>query len=125
MKAPYALVLGRFIVVLAVLLLGISSCRFTPANRVQGMRTIFLPATRASVLVFITDPDSPSAMRATGALVAALARPGERVVILSSLDGATLAASQAPGSPSIQVPAPPAPLPSRPTTFQKARYSQA
>src|SRR5260370_17889548 len=88
MRAPYVPVLIRFMVVLAVLLLGISSCRFL-TRQPQGMRMLFLPTTRACVLVFITDPDSPPAMRATGVLVAALARPGERVVILSSLAGTT------------------------------------
>ena len=41
------------------------------------------------------------------------------------LNAATLASSQAPNSPSSQVPAPPTPLPSHPTSFQRARYGQA
>ena len=77
------------------------------------------------MLVIITNPDSPSAMQATGALVAASARPGERVLILSALGGAILASSQAPASPGIQVPALPAPLPPYATSFQKARHRQA
>jgi outer membrane protein OmpA-like peptidoglycan-associated protein len=64
-------------------------------------------------------------MRATGALVSSSVRPGERVVILSSSDGAILASSQAPDSPGVQVPAPPTSLPSGATSFQKARYGQA
>ena len=114
----------RFMVMLSILVLGISGCRF-PTNHSQDMRTLVLPSTRVSVLVIITNPDSPSAMRATGALVTASARSREQVIILSSLDGAILASSQAPDPLSIRVPAPPASLPSRPTSFQKARYRQA
>ena len=124
MKAPRSPVSVRFVVMLGALLLGISSCRFMPTSQSQGMRTLFLPATRPSVLIIITNQDSPPEMRATGALVAASARRGERVVILSSRGGATLTSSQAPDSPSIQVPYPPA-SPSHPTSFQKARYRQA
>jgi outer membrane protein OmpA-like peptidoglycan-associated protein len=125
MKAPRCQWRVRFIVLLTVLLLGISSCRFMPPGPPQGTRTLFLPATRVSVLVIITNPDSPSAMRATGALITASARPSERLLILSSKGGLTLASSQAPDSPHLQVPGPPAPLPPRPTSFQRARYHQA
>jgi outer membrane protein OmpA-like peptidoglycan-associated protein len=92
---------------------------------VQDFRTLFLPATRASILIVIVNPDSPSAMRATEALVTSSARPREYVVILSSQGGAILASSRAPGSPSVRVPAPPTPLPSHPTSFQKAGYQRA
>lgn len=125
MKAPSSPVPVRFMLMFVALLLGISSCRFMPSEPPHGMRTIPLPPTRASVLVIIADPDSPSAMRATGALVAASARPGERVVILSSQGAATLASSKAPASPSLRVPGPPLSLPPHPTSFQKARYRQA
>jgi len=96
-----------------------------PASQAQGTSTLTLPSTRASVLVVITDPESAVTMRATGALLGASARPGERVVILSSLGGATLASSQAPASPSTQVPTPSTALPVHPTSFQKAHYHQA
>jgi outer membrane protein OmpA-like peptidoglycan-associated protein len=109
---------------LGVLVLGISGGASLPGHP-QGLRTLPVPATRASVLVIITNPASPAAMRATGALVIASARPREQVIILSSPDGAVLASSRAPGSPGIQVPVPPAPLPPRPTSFQEARRRQA
>jgi outer membrane protein OmpA-like peptidoglycan-associated protein len=115
----------RFMVMLGTLLLAISSCRFIPASQAQGLRSLDLHTTRTSVLVVITNPESSRTMRATGALVASSVRPGERVVILSSLDGALLASSQAPDSASVQVPAPPRSLPSGATSFQKARYRQA
>lgn len=124
MKALHIPLSIQFMVMLSTLVLGISSCRFS-TNHSQDMRTLFLPATPVSVLVIITNPDSPSVMRATGTLVAASARLREQVIILSSLDGAILASSQAPDPLTIRVPAPPSPLPSRPTSFQKARYRQA
>jgi outer membrane protein OmpA-like peptidoglycan-associated protein len=124
MKARPASRSIRFMVLLGALVLGLSGCRLS-LSRGQSERTIFLPAGHASVLIVITNPASPSAMRATGALVAASARPQEQVIILSSAGGAMLASSRAPDAPGVQVPAPPAPLPSHPTTFQKARYQQA
>jgi len=125
MKAPHTRNSVRFIVLLGALLLGVSSCRFMPTGVPRSTLTLTLPPSRASVLIVITDLESSSAMRAAEALVAASARPREQVIILSSLGGAVLASSRAPDSPSIQVPAPPASLPSHPTNFQKARYQQA
>ena len=124
MKALLTPLSVRLGVMLGALVLGISGCRFLPAHP-QGMRTFSVPVTYASVLIVITNPASPRAMRATGALVTASARPQEQVIILSSLGGAVLASSRAPNSPSIQVPAPPVPLPLHPTSFQKARHRQA
>jgi hypothetical protein len=89
------------------------------------MRRLYLPASTTSVLVIITNPDSPPVMRTTGALAIRSARPGERLLILSAQGGAVLASSQAPASPSMQVAEPPAALPAHPTSFQKARYAQA
>jgi outer membrane protein OmpA-like peptidoglycan-associated protein len=89
------------------------------------MRRLSLPTSPASVLVIITNPDSSLAMGATGALAIGSARPGERLLILSEQDGAVLASSQAPPSPSMQVTGPPAALPAHPTSFQKARDAQA
>lgn|SRR5216683_909653 len=122
MKAPHAPLSIRLMVMLGALLVGISSCRFMPAGPSQGALMLTLPVPRASVLILITNPESPSAMRATGALVAGSARPREQVIIMNSLDGTVLASSRA---PSIQVPAPPASPPAHPTSFQRARYRQA
>lgn len=125
MKAPPTPLSIRFMVMLGALVVGISSCGFMPAGPSQGALMLTLPVPRASVLIVITNPEFPSAMRATGALVAATARPREQVIILKSSDGTVLASSRAPDSPSIQVPAPPASPPSHPTSFQIARYQQA
>lgn len=89
------------------------------------MSTLVLPAAKPSVLILLTDPASQAAMRATGALVTASARPGERLFMLSDQNGTTLASSQAPPSPSMRGPALPTQLPSHPTSFQKARHTQA
>jgi outer membrane protein OmpA-like peptidoglycan-associated protein len=124
MRAPPAWLSVRLILLLSTLMLDISSCSF-PWKHVQDFRTLFWPTKPASVLIVIVNPDSPSAMRATEAVVTSSARPRERLVILSSQGGATLASSRAPGSPSVRVPAPPTPLPSHPTSFQKAGYRRA
>jgi outer membrane protein OmpA-like peptidoglycan-associated protein len=124
MKARHAPQSVRFMVLLSALVLGLSGCRLS-LSRAQSERTVFLPPGHALVLVIIVNPASLSAMRATGALLEASARPREQVIILSSTGGAILASSRAPDSPGVQVPAPPASLPSHPTSFQKARYRQA
>ena len=95
-----------------------------PVAELRAVHTLSVTASRASVLVIVVDDDSQAALRATGALVAASARPREQV-ILTSRGGAVLASSRAPASPTLQVPAPPAPPPSHPTSFQEARYRQA
>lgn len=110
---------------LCALTLCLSGCGFLPAAQPARARTLTLPVARPAVLIVITDPDSPIAMRETASLIAATARTGERVVILGDHTGLTLAASTAPAPPSIQVTAPPAPLPQHPTSFQKARYATA
>jgi hypothetical protein len=115
----------RLLLMFGALLLGISSCRFMPVAQLRAVHTLSVTASRASVLVIIVDEDSRAALRATGALVAASARPREQVIILTSRGGAVLASSRAPASPTLQVPAPPAPPPSHPTSFQEARYRQA
>jgi len=84
-----------------------------------------LPPASSSELIVITDPGTPTAMQATGALLAHSARAGEHVAIIDDRGGALLASSVAPAPPSMQAPAPPAPLPADPTSFQKARYGQA
>ncbi len=105
--------------------MGISGCRITLASQPRAAHLLVLPAVQTSVLILLTDPDSPAAMRATGALATVSARSGERLFILSDQDGTTLASSQAPAPPSMPGPALPAPLPPHPTSFQKARYNQA
>ena len=125
MNAPRPPTLLRLVAMLGVIVIGISGCRIGPVSQPPTTPALVLPIGRASVLILLTNPDSPAAMRATGALATASARPGERLLILSDQDGATLASSQTPPSPSMTGPTPPTPLPARPTSFQKARHSQA
>lgn len=124
MRTRYVPVPVRRVAVLAVLLMSVSGCRIT-SSYPSAMRRLFPPADTASVLVIITNSGSALAMRATGALAIGSARPGERLLILEAQDGAVLASSQAPPSPSMQVAEPPTALPAHPTSFQKARYARA
>jgi outer membrane protein OmpA-like peptidoglycan-associated protein len=107
------------------LLICLSGCGYLSAPHLAGADGLTLPTAHPSVLVVITDPDSPSAMRETESLVVATARTGERLVILDDQGGAILATSAAPPPPSVAIPVPPAPLVSHPTSFEKARYDKA
>ncbi len=109
---------------LGALALCLSGCAFLSGQPSSHSGTDTLPAARPSVLIVITNPDSPAALRTTASLIASTARTGERVIILGE-GGATLAASTAPPPPSVQAPAPPAPLGQQPTSFQRARYATA
>lgn len=102
----------------------LSGCGFLSVPRPPNAGTVTLLAARPAMLIIITNPDSPAAMRETAALIASTARTGERVVILSDA-GATLTTSVAPPPPAVRVPAKPAPLGPQPTSFQKARYAAA
>ena len=117
-------VLVGFVIMLGILLTSVSGCRIT-SGYPRAMRTLALPAAKTSALVIIANFGSPRAMRATGALAAGSARPGERLLVLSAQGGAILASAQAPLSPGMQVAQPPGSLPAHPTSFQKARYGQA
>jgi outer membrane protein OmpA-like peptidoglycan-associated protein len=109
---------------LSALLLGVAGCRF-PAGSSSRMRTLVLPGQRAATLFILINHRSVAAMQATEAFAAESARPGERLVVLSARGGAILASSVAPPAPSARIQAPPAPLGSDPTAFQKARHNQA
>jgi outer membrane protein OmpA-like peptidoglycan-associated protein len=118
MKTRHFLVLVRLVTVLGLSLMLISGCRVM-FSHLSAMRRLPLPAVGPSVLVIVTDPDSSPAMVATEALALGSARPGERLLILSSRGGAVLAAAQAPPAPSMQVALPPTALPAHATSFQQ------
>ena len=107
------------------LLICLSGCGYLSAPHPVRTGMLTLPTARSSVLMVITDPDSPTAMRETASLIVATARIGERLVILDDQDGAILATSTAPPPPSVAIPAAPALLASHPTSFEKARYDKA
>ena len=77
-----------------------------------------------SALIVIADAASPGMQTQLSSLVAATARPGERLMILAA-DGGSLLSSSAPEPPTTIVPQSPAPLPSGATSYQKAGYEQA
>jgi outer membrane protein OmpA-like peptidoglycan-associated protein len=124
MGPPRVRVIVRLAVVLGVVLTGVAGCRVTFTSHPPGMRRLSLRGGATSVLIIVADPDSPDAMRAAGTLAVGSVRPGERLLILGAQGGPILASSQAPPSPSMQVAEPPAPLPSDPTSFQKARHAE-
>ena len=114
----------RVLMAFGVLLAGVSGCKVLPQSHPQGTQSLKPATAGPSVLVVIVDPESVSAMRATGALVESTVRAGERIIILSAKGGRLLASSKAPGSPATSVPDPPV-APQHPTSFQRARYNQA
>jgi outer membrane protein OmpA-like peptidoglycan-associated protein len=124
MRARRVPALVQLVAALGVLLMSVSGCWLT-SSHTPALRRLYLPAATTSVLVIITNPESSLAVRAMGALALRSARPGERLLILSAKDGAVLASSQAPPSPSMQVTGPPSTLSAHSTSFQKARYVQA
>ncbi len=124
MRAP-ARTFSRRAAALGALLICLSGCGLLHGSRSAHSGTLTLPAARPAVLIVITNPDSPAAMRETGALIAATARTGEKVIILGDDAGATLAASTAPPPPAVRAPVAPSPLGPDPTSFQRARYATA
>lgn len=108
-----------------MLVLGVSGCGLMHPPAAARVHTLTLPVAPGSVLIVITDPGSPAAMRETASLLAATARTGERVLILDDRTGSTVASSTAPPPPSVRVPAPPPPLAPDPTSFQRARHDAA
>ena len=109
-----------------VLAASLTSCGLVPVNRPEAApRMLTLPAAKSSELIVIIDQGTSAAMKTVGAVLVESARAGERVIIIGDRGGALLGSSTAPAPPSVQAPEPPAPLPAGPTSFQKARYSQA
>jgi outer membrane protein OmpA-like peptidoglycan-associated protein len=102
-----------------------AGCGLLPANGPAALRTLTPGPGRPAILVIITNPESPAAQQTARSLIMASAQAGERIVLLSDRDGGVLASSVAPPPPTSRVPGPPAPLPADPTSFQRARYSQA
>lgn len=94
-------------------------------SHAQAASALTLPAARPTELVVITDPEAPSAMETVGALLADTVRAGEHIIIIDDRGGALLASSVAPTPPNEEAPKPPVTLPADPTSFQKARYTQA
>jgi outer membrane protein OmpA-like peptidoglycan-associated protein len=105
--------------------LAVAGCHLLPASQAKSPRTLTLPASKPSDLIVITDPATQAAMRSARALLVDSAREGEHVVVVSDRGGDLLASSTAPTPPSTQAPELPALLQANPTSFQRARHSQA
>ena len=103
----------------------LASCGPMPVSQAGPTRMLMLPAARSSALIIITDQGEPKSMKTADALLSGSIRPGERVIVIGERGGVLLGSSTAPAPPRIQAPEPPTPLPAHPTSFQKARYSQA
>lgn len=108
----------------AVVALSVASCSLIPSRHHPTIQ-VDVPAAEASALVLILDPAMPSAQVAARSLLAATARPGERLVLLDERSGALIASSTVPQAGAVTLPAPPPPPPKSRTRFQEARYQQA
>lgn len=109
----------------AVILAGsLPSCGLVQVSKVESGRVLRLHPARPSDLIVITDQATSTAMKRTDALLVGSVRAAEHVIIIGDRGGALLGSSMAPAPPSMRVPDPPA-LPADPTSFQKARYSEA
>ena len=125
MKTSRAMVRCCSAVGTVVLAASVTSCGLVLVGKAGATRMLTLPAARSSVLVIITDQGSSKAMKITGTLLTDSARAGERAIIIGDRGDAVLGSSMAPAPPRMRAPESPIPLPAHPTSFQKARYSQA
>jgi outer membrane protein OmpA-like peptidoglycan-associated protein len=107
---------------LLVLALIISGCQLLPVHKSQGMVRMSLPSGDPSMLVILMVHDSAEKLARIRLLVAASARPQERVIVIGG--GRALVSSVAPRPPSTQIPEPPPQLTGSSTTFQKARQTR-
>ena len=115
----------RLAVVWVTLVLSATGCQLvTVSPRGPGQR-ITLPAAAPSVLIAVTDRDSPSAVAGMARLILAAVRPGERIFIMDDRGGAVLASAAAPPPPAITIQGPPSPLAEGATDFQKSLHSRA
>lgn len=104
----------------------LAGCGLLPASKVQAtVHWLTLPAAKSAELVVIVDQEEPAAMTTAAALLADTARTGEHVFLIGDRSGQLLCSSVAPAPPKVPAPAAPTPLGTDPTSFQKARYSQA
>lgn len=125
MRASRVMVPCWFAFGAAAVAASLASCGLAPVSRAGTAPMLTLPAAGPSVLVVIADQRAPKAMTDTSTLLSDSVRTTERVIIIGDRGGVLLASSTAPLPPRIRAPQPPAPLPADPTSFQKARYSQA
>jgi hypothetical protein len=90
----------------------------------HGTVLVGAPA-QPSALVVVLDRRSASARFEFGKLVPATVRAGEHILVIDSASGERLGTFQAPVFPRLRVPAPPAPLSSGPTSYERAKHGKA
>lgn len=78
-----------------------------------------------SALVVVLDRRSASARFEFGKLVPATVRADENILVIDAASGERLGTFTAPAFPRLRVPAPPAALPSDPTSYERAKYRKA
>ncbi len=97
---------------------------WSPPGLPSAAVTLSAPSGNPAVLIVISDSSSPSTQAQLSGLVTATARPGERLVILST-SGRSLYSSSAPAPPTMIGPPPPPTIPAGATAYQQALYEKA
>jgi hypothetical protein len=90
----------------------------------HGTVLVGAPA-QPSALVVVLDRRSASARFEFGKLVPATVRAGENILVIDAASGERLGTFKAPAFARLRVPAPPAALPSDPTSYERAKYGKA
>jgi hypothetical protein len=116
--AGLAAVLGT-----GALALAASGCTLLQ-GKPHGTVLVGAPA-QPSALVVVLNRRSASARFEFGKLVPATVRAGENILVIDAASGERLGTFKAPTFPRLRVPAPPSPLPSHPTSYERAKYHKA
>lgn len=125
MTAASSKVGSRMTALWAALVLAAAGCQVAAAGPRDSGKRITLPKAAASVLVMVTDRDSPPAIAAMGRLILATLHQGERIFLMDDRGGPVLASAVAPSPPSVTIPRPPAPLPGGATEYQTSLHERA
>jgi outer membrane protein OmpA-like peptidoglycan-associated protein len=111
----------RFLAAAALLTMCVCGCRVFPIPQ-EASRHVTAPADKPSVLVVILNALSARSRGIFRSLLPATARPGERLIVISSAGGTSFGSFAAPPNPQMTGPASPTPLRPNATSFQRARY---
>lgn len=106
----------------AVALTAVSGCNLLPARHPPEGKRIRLPREPSAVLAVVLASTSTTARADFRGLVASAARPGERLLVLSSATGTAIGSYTAPTALQMTGPAFPAALPPDASQFQRAQY---
>ena len=103
--------------------LGIAGCAVSPSAAGPRAR-LAAPTRRPTALAILLDTASAADVAMLRSVLIATARPGERLVVISSTDGAVLGSFLAPQPAVTEVPGPPR-APKDATSFETASYRRA